>query len=513
MIDRRRFLAGLGATVSLPLSSALADSDRKPPNIVIILVDDMGYSDLGCYGGEIDTPTIDQLAYNGLRFTQFYNTGKCCPTRTCLLTGHYWQTVGRGIKRGVMLPEALKAAGYKTMATGKWHLNGKPWERGFDRYFGHLSGCTHYFKGDKTWYKDGERYEIPEKGFYSTDADTDYALRFIDDHYRKDSDKPFFLYQAYNAPHYPLHAKPEDIKKYRGGRFSKGWDKLREERYERQRAMNLVEDRWELPPRPDYIPAWDSLSKEEQDFEDLRMSVYAGMVDCIDQNVARIMKKLDEHGDVENTLVMFLSDNGGCPFDRNRKGTPGKPDSWWEYGVAWANVSNTPFRLYKRSQHEGGTATPCIVHWPAGLRATGEMNDTPAHLIDIFSTCMDVSGCTYHQEHQEEELPPYPGQSLLPAFQRRSIEPHENLFFHYGRHRALISGRWKLVSAYHKEWELYDLEKDRTELHNLASKRPDKVKELDAIYRKWWKETGRGSFKLGKQKGSPPKYRDVPGEV
>jgi arylsulfatase len=507
-MNRRQFLAGLGATVAHPLFRGLASTKQQQPNIILILVDDMGFSDLGCYGSEIDTPNLDKLARNGMRFAQFYNTAKCSPTRTSLLTGHYWQTVGKGIRRGGTMAQALRVVGYETLALGKWHLLGKPWKRGFDRYFGHLSGATHYFKGDNTFYLDGKHFQIPPKGFYTTDADTDYALHFIDDHYKRNSEKPFFLYLAYNAPHFPLHAKQNDIDKYRGA-FKKGWDRLRNERYQRQLDMGLIQKKWELSPRPQYIPAWDTLTEEERDFEDLRMSVYAGMIDCVDQNIGRLMSNLHQHNVADNTLVMFLSDNGGCPFDRRRQGMPGSLDSWWEYGVAWANVSNTPFRLYKRCQHEGGIATPFIAHWPTVIKTKGSISDTPAHLIDILPTCMEISNYDYHCKHQGENLPAFPGKSLLPLFKREVVEARRTLFFHYGKHRALISGKWKIVSAYTDNWELYDLEEDRTELHDLAERYPDKVEELNAVYRKWWEQNNLHPFFLGEPEGGPPQYRRV----
>ncbi|MFW6163023.1 MAG: arylsulfatase [Planctomycetota bacterium] len=512
-MDRRSFLRHLGAgatALALPSRLLAGEAPRAPrPNIVIVLVDDMGYSDLGCYGGEIRTPHIDRLAHKGIRFTQFYNTAKCAPTRTSLLSGLYWQRAGRGIKSGFTMGHALGTAGYVTMAIGKWHLRGTPETRGFDRAFGHISGCTHYFHGDKSWHLDGEKFTVPEDGFYATDADTDYAIRFIEQEHRKAPDKPFLLYLAYNAPHYPLHALPEDIDRYRG-QFRKGWDRLREERYARQLTMGLVKKDWALSPRPDYVPAWDSLSDEEKDFEDLRMAVYAAMIHRVDVGVGRLMAKLRELGVEENTLVLFLSDNGGCPFDRRRKGTPGQPDSWWEYGPAWATLSNTPYRLYKRNQHEGGIATPLIACWPAAIRDGGRIDDTPGHLIDLMPTVLALAAATYPKAHDGEALPPLPGRSLVPAFQGKNPEPRDALYFQYGPNRAVIAGDWKLVSAFNRPWELYRLDTDRTELHDLADERPDKAKALDALYRRWCRDIGiKDGFTLKPGRRGVPPYRSV----
>jgi len=514
-MNRRDFLAqaafGVGAFAlapGFPKARAGEPPRARRPNIVLILVDDMGYSDLGCYGGEIRTPHIDGLAEKGIRFTQFYNTAKCAPTRTSLLTGLYWQQAGVGIKRGITMGQALQPAGYTTLAIGKWHLGGTPETRGFHRAFGHISGATHYFRGDKSFHLDGKRFDVPQEGFYVTDANTDYAIRFIGEEHRKHPAKPFFLYLAYNAPHYPLHALPDDIARYRG-QFRKGWDRLREERYARQLALGIVKKRWQLSPRPDAVPAWDSLSEKERDLEDLRMAVYAAMLHRVDVGVGRLMAKLGELGLADNTLVLFLSDNGACPFDRRRQGTPGGPDSYWEYGPAWATLSNTPYRLYKRNQHEGGIATPLIASWPAVIRNTGTLVDVPGHLIDLMPTVLEAAGGTYPAEHAGTPLPPLPGRSLVPVFEGKAPSAREALFFQYGPNRALVAGHWKLVSAFSGPWELYRLDADRTELRNLAAAEPGKVAELDAAYRRWWTGLGMKPFKLGQGKGGVPPYRSV----
>jgi arylsulfatase len=286
-----------------------------PPNILIILADDMGYSDLGCYGGEIQTPNLDRMAEKGLRFTQFYNSAKCEPTRASLMSGQYWQECGLGVKHGLTMGQAMRAAGYATFAVGKWHLDGNPIERGFDHYFGHLSGGSDYFKGNSSHRLDDKPFKPVDDGkFYTTDANADYAIQFITDSRKQNSDKPFFMYLAFNAPHGPLQAKPEDIAKYRG-KYLIGWDKLREQRYQKQIQLGITKKEWALSPRPDTIPAWASLTEKEQAFEEVRMAVYAAQVDRMDQAIGRVLAKIKELGQEENTLVIFLSDNGASPFD------------------------------------------------------------------------------------------------------------------------------------------------------------------------------------------------------
>ncbi len=508
--NRRDFLKMTGAGLAgmfLPVGLSHSADTAARPNIIVVLVDDMGYSDLSCYGGEIQTPNIDRMGQNGIRFKQFYNTAKCSPTRACLLTGLYPQQAGAGIQRGVTMGQAMQSAGYVTMAVGKWHLNGTPETRGFDRAFGHISGSTHYFRGDKTFHLDGKPYKIPEN-FYVTDANTDYAMKFIDEEHRKDSTKPFFMYLAFNAPHYPLHALPEDIARYRG-KFKKGWDHLRRLRYARQLELGIIKKQWRLSPRPDYVPAWDSLTDKEKDFEDLRMAVYAAMIHRIDVGIGRITEKLRELGVEKDTLILFMSDNGGCPFDRRCHGIPGPADSYWEYGPAWATLSNTPFRLYKRNQHEGGTSTPMIAHWPAGIDKPGRWSDDIGHLIDIMPTALELAGGKYPSSQNGKPLPKLPGRSMLPIFKDEAFGQRDDLFFHYSSHRAMISGKWKLVSAFNKPWELYQLDIDRTELNDLASELPQKVKEMDAKFRRWWKSVGQKPFELKSGKGGVPPYRSV----
>ena len=463
-------------------------SDTPPrPNVILILADDLGYSDLGCYGGEIETPNLDRLADGGLRFGQFYNTAKCGPTRVSLLSGLYYQTGGPGIERGITIGQAMRAAGYTTLAVGKWHVRGNvnPIHRGFDRYFGHLSGATDYFRGNDTFRLDDEPFDVPPTDFYTTDAFVDRAIQFVEEARAENPERPFFLYLAFNAPHSPLQAQPEDIDRYRGS-YLEGWDRIRQRRYRRQTEIGLIQSEWSLSARSDEVPAWDELTREEQRLEDVRMAVYAGMVDRIDQQVGRLMAKLRQWQVEDNTLVMFLSDNGANPFDPRRVGSIGERGSQWSLGAAWANASNTPFRLYKRNQHNGGIATPFIAYWPNTIHSPGEIVDDPAHVIDIMPTLNEISGWNYSTGLAGYEAPPLPGRSLLPLFRGDAPQPRGPLFFQFLDHRAILEGHWKLVSAYDGPWELYRMDIDRTESHDLASEETEQVRLMADQWEKWW---------------------------
>ncbi|MHC4178625.1 MAG: arylsulfatase [Planctomycetota bacterium] len=482
----------VGIVVSFGSPAARAAGPR--PNVVVVLVDDMGYSDLGCYGGEIATPNLDRLAAGGLRFTQFYNTAKCSPTRAALLTGLYHPEVGVGALRDCMtLGEAMRRAGYFTIMTGKWHLGSQPVDRGFDRYFGHLSGATNFFTGDKTFRLGGEPFQVPTTGFYTTDAMTDYAVRFLDE--AADQTRPFLLYVAYNAPHYPLQAPKEEVEKYRG-KYLVGWDELRRQRHRRQLEMGLLDGKWKLSPRPADVPAWDSLSEEERRKEDLRMATFAGMVDRADQNVGKLLTKLDEMGATKNTLIMFLSDNGACPFERSKRThlPPWDPASYWTYDKSWAHACNTPFRWYKQNQHEGGISTPLIVNWPAGLKVKpGSITHQPGHLIDVMATCLDVAGSDYPPTFDGRALKPLRGKSLAPIFRGEKREGHRVLYFQFSNNRAVRRGKWKLVSARGGPWEVYDLDADRTELNDLAAAEPQLAAEMADLWNRWAAEVGLGT--------------------
>ena len=505
------------AGVVLCAADIFAAEQSVRPNIIVILVDDMGFSDIGCYGSEIRTPNLDRLASEGMRFTQFYNASKCEPTRASLLSGLYWEEALHGIKRGITIADALHSVGYSTLAVGKWHLDGNPVDRGFDHYFGFLNGASNYFLGNKFFRLDHENFDIPSNGFYTTDAFTDYAIRFAEVAHKTNPEKPFFLYLAYNAPHAPLQAPPEDIARYRG-KYAEGWDELRQKRYEKQIQLGVIKKEWALSPRPDDIPAWSSLDSAHRDLEDQRMAVYAAMVDRLDQNIGRLLEKLREWRIEENTLVIFLSDNGADPYDRSgtRKKAPGPADTNWEYGIGWANLSDTPFRLYKRNQHEGGIATPFIARWPAVIKKGGLITDQPAHVVDIMATCVNLAGCDYAAAFQGKPspaafrrqpspriagdsghakadaipapIPPLDGMSLVPLFQGEKWSGHDALFFQLHDHRAVRAGVWKLDSHEGRAWELYRVDQDRTELHDLAAEEPEKLEELKALYKNWWSQ-------------------------
>ncbi len=468
--------------VSLFLASFSAFSAERP-NIVLIMADDLGFSDLGCYGSEIETPNLDRIASKGLRFTQFYNTAKCHSSRVSLLTGLYCDQAGSAsLSRGATIAEVMSDAGYFTAMSGKWHLSKQPTDFGFQRYWGHLSGACNFFTGDDTFRLNGEQYDIPKtlngRPFYTTHAMTDYALEFLDEATKQKN--PFLLYVAYNAPHYPLHAPEKDIKKYEG-RYDEGWDVLRKKRYKRQIASGLLPKKWKLSPRPEHIPAWNSLSAEEKHWEADRMEVFAAMVDVLDQSIGRLVADLKKKGVYDNTLFLFCSDNGACPFERTRGRNlkPWDPKSYWTYDASWAHVGNTPFRLYKQNQHEGGISSPMIAHWPKGLKTKpGSITDQPGHLIDFMATFIDLGKGTYPKKVGDRIIDPLQGRSLAPIFRGETRDPHKQLYFHFSSDRALRQGPWKLVSAKNGKWELYNLDEDRTELNDLSSKHPGRVKKM-----------------------------------
>ena len=516
---RRDFLKtmGLGASaLAIPRALFSRTDAAKKPNIVLIMADDMGYSDIGCYGGEIDTPNINRLAANGIRFTQFYNTARCCPTRASLMTGLYPHQVGMGWmtvrdlgtegyrgdlnNRGVTIAEVLKQAGYGTYMAGKWHLtfdkywNGPkhswPRQRGFDRFYGTIAGAGSYYT-PVTLTRDNTRIEAPSEGYYYTDAISDNACTFISEHCQAKQDNPFFLYVAYTAPHWPLHAKPEDIAKYRG-KYLKGWDALRQERYARMIEMGLIDKKWALTPREKNITPWAQVDKKRREWMDLKMAIYAAQIDCMDQGIGRILSTLEKEGQLENTLIFFLSDNGGNAevgpwgFDNKKDGVLGENSSFSSYGASWANASNTPFRRYKHWVHEGGIATPLIVHWPARVKDHGQFRWQPGHVIDIMATCVDVAGATYPANYKGFDILPPEGKSLVPAFDNKKIE-RKAIYWEHEANRAVRFGKWKLVSMYRSRdnygpWELYDMENDRTETKDLASKYPDLVQKMSAMW-------------------------------
>jgi len=511
-IARAVFLLGLALVATA--DAAPADTRPQRPNIILIMADDMGFSDLGCYGSEIATPNLDRLAEGGIRFTHFYNAARCCPTRAALLTGLYPHQTGVGAMVGdfglpayrgflndrcVTIAEVLRAAGYRTMMAGKWHVGEQrphwPVDRGFEHYYGIISGGANYFDITKTkapnvtriMARDDQPF-VPTPGtFYITDAFSDNAVRMLKE--TAGDDRPFFLYLAYTAPHWPLHAWPEDIAKYQST-YTQGWDALRQQRYQRMLTLGLIRPEWALTPRDETAPAWADVTNKEQ--MDRRMAVYAAQIDRMDQGIGRVLKTVRDIGAHENTLVMFLSDNGGCAeggplgFDRRNNGVPcGGVDSYMSYGLSWANASNTPFRRYKHWTHEGGISTPLIAYWPAVIQDRGKLTHQVGHIVDLMATCADVGQAAYPETFRDQSITPLEGKSLLPIFQGKQRQGHDVLYWEHEGNRAVRQGKWKLVSAYPRNWELYDLEADRTELHNLAAEHPDKVREMANLYKAW----------------------------
>jgi arylsulfatase len=509
--------AGLIGGIVLFTSDSLHAADK--PNIVVILADDMGFSDIGCYGGELATPNINRLAENGVRFTQFYNTGRCCPTRAALLTGLYSHQAGVGHMtderkgkngellagysgrlndRCVTMAEALKPAGYFTAMVGKWHvghnLGVTPTGRGFDRAL-HAAAGGFYFQNSKggPLFLNGKsvgRTDDPlPKEWYTSDLWTEYGLKFIDE--ARAEKKPFFLYVGENAPHFPLQAPQEDIQRWRG-KFKVGWDKLREARYRRQIEMGLIDKNWPLSPRLPEVPAWESLTAEQQDRYDLLMSIYAAVVERLDRAIGKLIDGLKERGELDNTLIFFMSDNGGnAESGINGKtggaGVPGDAKSDVFIGQCWATLNNTPFVRYKHYTDEGGISSPLIVHWPKVIPAArnGQFEKQPGHLVDIMATCLDVAGATYPKEFGGKPITPYQGVTLRPALLGEDVKRSKPIFWEHESNRAVREGQWKLVALEGKPWRLYDLTADRTEQHDLSTEQPERVKSLAAKWDDW----------------------------
>jgi arylsulfatase len=465
--------------------SATASPPQDRPNVVVIMVDDLGFSDLGSYGSEIETPNLDKLATQGLRFSQFYNTAKCHSSRVSLLTGQYCIAAGdTELSHAVTSAEVLKDADYFTAMTGKWHLKKEPTDFGFDRYFGHLSGATNFFKGDKTFRLNGEPWKVPESDFYTTVAKVDFALDFMKE--ARASKKPFYLYVAFNAPHAPLHALPEDYAKYKG-RYNMGWDKMRDARIAKQKELGLLPKDLKPSPRPPHIRAWDQLVPWQRDYEIDRMVTLAAMIDRVDQEVGRLIEDLKKNGELENTMILFVSDNGACPYDRgvpklNMEPTNG--DSAHGDSTGWAWARNAPFRFYKQNQFEGGISTPGIVHWPAGLKTEpGSIVDTPVHLIDVLPTLADLANTSIPEAHPTRVLRPVSGVSLRPILEGKTLKRSEPIYLQFAYDWGLRDGDWKLVSFKGQKWELYNLANDRTELSNLAKEEPERLHTMVAKWR------------------------------
>lgn len=513
--------------VSFVAGTAPADDTGRPPNILIILADDLGYSDLGCYGGEIATPHLDALAADGLQFTQFYNTARCWPSRAALMTGYYAQQVRRdtlpGIKSGggnrgrrpawaPLLPKLLAPLGYRAYHAGKWHIDGMPLAEGFDRSY-YLGDQSRFFSPRKHWLDDQPLPPVErDTGFYGTIAVVDRAVEFLKQHAEQTPDQPFLSYVAFAAPHFPLHALPEDIARYEG-KYDRGWSIIRCNRFRRQRQLKLLDvplSKWERDIGPPYhfpehleilgedevnrpVP-WGELTDSQQHFQATKMSLHAAMVDRMDQEIGRLLDQIEAMGITENTLVMFLSDNGasaeimvrGDGHDRNA--APGSADTYLCLGPGWSTSSNTPFRRHKTWVHEGGISTPFIVHWPNGIAARGELRHTPAHIVDIVPTILELTGQTKPTEVDALEVPAAPGRSLVSAFTDDVPIERDALWWLHEGNRAVRVGDWKLVAAEGDPWELYNLAEDRTETSNLADQHPEKVHALE---QRWQQEYDR----------------------
>ncbi|MCK4920440.1 MAG: arylsulfatase [Bacteroidales bacterium] len=483
-------------TLTLMVASGQKPKNQdERPNILVILVDDMGYSDLGCFGSEIRTPNLDQLAAEGIRFSNLYNTAKCHSSRVSLLSGRYpFQAGNTSLQHSVTVAEVLRESGYFTAMTGKWHLDKEPGDFGFDRYFGHLSGATNFFRGDETFRLNGEQWTVPEKDFYTTIANTDFSIRFLKE--ARKTDKPWFLYIAHNAPHFPLHCLEEDYEKY-AGTYDVGWDEIREARAARQKEMRLFDQETIIPGRPEYIPAWKSLSEERKDFESMRMTAYSAMVDRIDQELGRLLKNIKKAGELENTLILFVSDNGGCPYERSKRThlPPWDPDSDLHPGTAWAWVNNTPFRNYKQNQHEGGIASPAVAFWPKGIEvAPGSVIGDPIHLVDLLPTLADISNSKIPESWPDRELNPVAGISFAPTFKGESLG-ERTLYFLFASDRGIRLGDWKLVSFRQHPWELYNLREDPTEIHDVADRYPEIALDLEQQWYRMAREEDQAPLK------------------
>lgn len=522
---------------------AVQANSTKKPNIIVIMVDDLGYSDLGCYGGDISTPNIDSLAYGGLRFTQMYNGARCCPSRAALLTGLHPHQAGigqmtadigvpeyQGFLRDncVTIAEVLKTSGYRTLLSGKWHVAGSwdnrqrdtwilgderhpmPKQRGFDRSFGLMNAADSYWN-PKSLILEDQLIDVESNDFHLTDAIVDQAINQVEE--AISMDQPFFQYLAFTAPHWPLHAWEDDIAKYEG-KYMAGYDAIRTSRHEEMKGLGVVDSKWEISPRDTDVPAWDDVQNKE--YEDIRMAVYSAMVEQVDRNVGRLINTLKKNGEFENTVIMFLSDNGGCA-ELFQEDTDWPDPSQWETAktldgqdvrvgdipelrpgpdttfqaveLPWANVSNAPFRLFKRWVHEGGISTPFIVHWPDQIQDSDIRTD-PMHIIDISATCYAIAGAQYPSEFNDTAVQPLEGESFLPALQGRDWTREHPITVEHEGNRGIRVGDWKLVAEWDGPWELYNITEDRTEAINLIEGEADRAKELEKLYVEWTARTG-----------------------
>ncbi len=513
-------MARLVGLLAVLLAAAAAPAqDRKPPrpNILLIIADDMGFSDAGCYGGEVETPNLDRLAANGLRFTDFYNTARCWPTRSSLMTGYYAQQVRMDPPKGRLpawsrlVPHDLKPLGYRCYHSGKWHISGAPKvvaDGGFDRSY-KLDDHDRFFNPKAHTEDDEKRPPVPpDSGHYVTTGIADHALKCLKEHAEKHRGAPFFHYLAFTSPHFPLHALPEDIAKYRD-RYAEGWDSIREKRWKRMREMGIVNcalsDRdpetapsWNLKPEQlaqkigpgeaGRAVAWSELTGEQKKLQAAKMAIHAAMIDRMDREIGRVLEQVKAMGAWEDTAVFFLSDNGASAEQIIRgdlhdpAAPPGSAKSYLCLGPGWSTAANTPFRLHKHWNHEGGISTPLIVHWPRGISARGELRRDMGHVVDFVPTILELAGGKRSAEWNGAAAPPLPGKSLVPAFAKDGAVSRECLYFHHAANRGLRAGSWKIVSAGKEAWELYDLSADRCEKVDLAAKDPGRVRELSALW-------------------------------
>ena len=490
---------------SASFGSAKIKNDSARPNIIIILADDLGWSDIGCYGSEISTPNLDKLAHNGIRFTNFHNTSKCFPSRASLLTGLYAQQVGYGktyggrFKNSVTIGEVLQNLGYRTYWSGKHHGGENPVNMGFDHYYGLKDGACNYFnpgeqregepvpaqKTKRTWCFDAEEIKsyTPPQDFYTTDYFTNKAIDWLKEDQK--SEAPFFLYLAYTAPHDPLMAWPKDIQKYLGS-YRDGYSAIRKKRYQKLIQNGILDPRYTLSP-PTHRD-WDELTESEKLVQDSTMSVYAAMIDRMDQNIGKLLNVLERLEQLDNTLIMFLSDNGANPITISLTGTGaiGTVSRWASLGEDWANVSNTPFRYYKNYSYEGGICTPFIVNWPGRIKNNGSISEFRGHLTDIMATILDITGAGYPAFNEDEKVPPFEGVSLLPVLNGESVKREKTMFFEWGHGQAVIDKDYKLVRYGRDEkWELYNLALDPTEINNISAENLSVKNKLIESFDKW----------------------------
>ncbi|WP_221392435.1 arylsulfatase [Dyadobacter sp. NIV53] len=519
-------------------SKAVA-ADSKP-NILLIMADDLGFSDIGSYGSEIQTPNLDKLAQEGIRFRQFYNNSICAPTRASLLSGQYQHTAGMGYfninlgvpayqgfisKQTVTLAEVLKDAGYSTLLSGKWHAGDDstsqwPRKRGFDHFYGNTGGASDYFvvkqlpKDKRSFFVKDDKAVHPgdEDNFYYTDEIAKNAIGFLKD--QSTEQKPFFLYLAFTSPHWPLQALPQDIKKYEG-KYDIGWDSLRILRFKRQQELNIASKDQKISIKNSDLPAWKSLTYDEQKLWARKMEIYAAQVDNLDQNIGRVIEHLKQSGKLDNTIIFFISDNGAAgedvahgfggrsPRNWGPVGTSGSYDS---YTKTWAYASNTPLKSFKGFQYEGGISSPFIAHFPSKIAAGGLIDGT-AHLIDIAPTLYEIAGAKYPLTYKGNTIHPLAGESLLPALYGKEWSRSKPIFWERAGNKAVRKGKWKLVSVRSEQWELYDIEADRGETTNLIEQNPDIASELLALYDGWAKSVGVEDWKvIGKGKGFEPSF-------